>query len=177
MRDSGVDPGGLKAIFLAERPALLRYVAARGAGDEAEDVLQDLWLRVARAAAGPIANPRAYLFRAAENVLRDRQRADRQARRRDEDWLHALRPEGLERSDAPSAERTLLDREALARLDARLATLPARARTALALHRLDDLSQKRIAERLGVSLSTVEKDLQRAYRILLDSRDAKDDAE
>ena len=46
---------GLQLVLLNERGRLLRFLAARGAGDEAEDVLQDLWQRVAAAPAQPIA--------------------------------------------------------------------------------------------------------------------------
>ena len=63
---------GLQLVLLNERGRLLRFLAARGAGDEAEDVLQDLWQRVAATPAQPIAEPLSYLFRAAENMMRDR---------------------------------------------------------------------------------------------------------
>ena len=33
---------GLSAIFMANRAALLRFLRARGAGDDAEDLLQDM---------------------------------------------------------------------------------------------------------------------------------------
>ncbi|MBN9334855.1 ATP-binding protein, partial [Devosia sp.] len=46
--------------------------AARGAGDDAEDVLQDLWHKISGVEARPVADPVSYLFRAAENVLKGR---------------------------------------------------------------------------------------------------------
>ncbi|HEY0324811.1 MAG TPA: RNA polymerase subunit sigma-70, partial [Allosphingosinicella sp.] len=33
--------GGLEAVFLTHRAALLRFLRARGAGDAAEDLLQE----------------------------------------------------------------------------------------------------------------------------------------
>lgn len=40
---------GLKAVFLAERPMLLRLLAARlGNPADAEDALQDIWLKLDR---------------------------------------------------------------------------------------------------------------------------------
>ena len=43
------------------------------------------------------------------------------------------------------------------------ANLPKRVRRAFLLHWLDGLSQSEIAERLAISLATVERDLHRAY--------------
>src|SRR5690606_16158097 len=37
---------GLQSYALAERYKLLRFLAARGAGDEAEDLLHELWQRL-----------------------------------------------------------------------------------------------------------------------------------
>ena len=59
-----VAEGGLKAIFLAQRPALLRLLVARlGNREDAEDVLQDMWLRIDRLADQPVAQPAAFLYR------------------------------------------------------------------------------------------------------------------
>ncbi|RZM11907.1 MAG: sigma-70 family RNA polymerase sigma factor, partial [Sphingomonas sp.] len=55
----------------------------------------------------------------------------------------------------------------LARVDALLAALPERARTAIRLRKLDGLSQRQIAERLGVTETVVENDLARGLRALL----------
>ncbi|CAM3759340.1 putative RNA polymerase sigma factor FecI [Pseudomonas reidholzensis] len=63
----------------------------------------------------------------------------------------------------PSPEELALVREALAEIDRLLDGLPARARHAFILHRLEGLSQPDIAEQLGVSLATVERDLRRAF--------------
>ena len=70
---------GLQAIFLANQPTLLRFLTARGAGADAEDLLQELWLKISTAATGPVANPLSYLVRPAGNLMRDRHRAAPQA--------------------------------------------------------------------------------------------------
>jgi DNA-directed RNA polymerase specialized sigma24 family protein len=68
---------GLKAVFLSERPMLLRLLTARLRDREvAEDVLQDLWVRLESAASGPVADPAAYLFRMANNLAFDRRRSE-----------------------------------------------------------------------------------------------------
>lgn len=162
---------GLQAILLANRAALLRFVSARGAGDEAEDVLQELWIKIGAAPAGPVANPMSYLFRAAENLMRDKHRARRQAMLRDTAWGEASSPISAGASDAPDGERTLIARQELARVEAVLASLGDRARDVFRLHRIEGMAQRDIAARLGVSLSTVESDMRKAYRAVLDARE------
>jgi RNA polymerase sigma-70 factor (ECF subfamily) len=165
---------GLQAILLANRATLLRFVAARGAGDDAEDLLQELWIKVAAAPTGPIANPLSYLFRAAENLMRDRHRASRQAIRRDAAWDESHSPALSGVSDSPAGERILIAREELARIERALAALGDRARDVFRLHRLEGMAQRDIAARLGVSLSTVESDMRKAYRAVLDARERQE---
>ena len=44
-----MEPAGLLILFEQSRNALLRYVRAHGAGDAAEDCVQELWLKIAAA--------------------------------------------------------------------------------------------------------------------------------
>src|SRR3546814_18656037 len=60
---------GLSAIFLHNRPALLRFLRARGAGDESEDLLQDMWMKLEEKDLGPVADPLPYLYRMANNQI------------------------------------------------------------------------------------------------------------
>jgi RNA polymerase sigma-70 factor (ECF subfamily) len=162
---------GLQAILLANRATLLRFVTARGAAHEAEDVLQELWIKVGSAPAGPVANPLSYLFRAAENLMRDRHRARRQATLRDSAWSDTSSPALPGVSDVPSGERVMIARAELARIEAVLASLGSRARDVFRMHRIDGMAQRDIAAQLGVSLSTVESDMRKAYRAVLDARE------
>jgi RNA polymerase sigma-70 factor (ECF subfamily) len=158
----------LRAIFLANRAPLLRFLAAQGAGDEAEDLLQELWFKVAAAApAQPIGQPVPYLFRAANNLMLDRYRSRRQAQRRDTDWSEvATVPTG--ESDQPSSERAVIARQQLDMVQAALDSLGERTAAIFRRHRVDGIAQKDIAQEYGVSLSTVESDLRRAYRAMID---------
>src|SRR5437868_2148171 len=82
--------GLLRAAQLEHRAALLRYFAARRVPpDEAEDVLQDLVVKLETHASGPVAEPRAYLYRMAENLLLDRIRAEGRRRGREQAWVAA----------------------------------------------------------------------------------------
>lgn len=146
-------PNGLEAVYLANRDRLLRFLAARGAGAAAEDLLHDLWLKVSAGPAGPIGNPLAYLHRAADALMIDRYRSESRARRRDAAWSDD------EASSAPSGERIVAARQEIARVAAALAALGPRCETVFRRARLDGVPQRRIAEELGISLSTVESDL------------------
>ena len=169
--DSFSQTGGLQRVLENERPRLLRFLAARGAGDDAEDVLQDLWHKISGVEARPVADPVSYLFRAAENVLRDRQRATLSRDRRQHEW-HDLAGS----DDAPQGERVLIARERLREAEATLLALGPRVDQVFRRYRLDGLGQVAIARELGISLSSVEKDLQKAYRALAHLKD-KFDAE
>ena len=152
---------GIEAAYLEHRAELLRFLRARGAGDAAEDLLQDVWLRIAKSASGPVENPRAYLFRAANMAMIDRHRSTTQAARRDRDWSET-HPGRVH----PSPEGGVAASQEVARVLALVDRLGPRAATALRRHRIDGLSQREVAEELGVSLSTVESDLRAAYRAL-----------
>lgn len=165
---------GLEAVLLANRAQLLRFLVAHGAGDAAEDLLQELWLRVSERPTGPIANSLSYLYRAANNLMIDRHRAERQARLREQSWTETYA--GDEAAPDPGAEHALISREELRRMDAALAAAGERPAYCLRRFRLDGVAQKDIAIELGVSLSTVESDLRRAYAALLAARRQSDDA-
>ncbi|MET0239359.1 MAG: RNA polymerase sigma factor [Sphingobium sp.] len=160
---------GLRAIFLANRDRLLRFLAAQGAGDEAEDLLQELWFKVAGAAGQPIGQPVSYLFRAANNLMLDRYRSRRQAQKRDTDWSE-VETSATGASDAPSGERALIARQQLDLVQAELEALGPRAAAIFRRHRVDGVAQRDLAAEFGVSLSTVESDLRRAYRAMIDLR-------
>lgn len=166
---------GIEAVLLAHRAQLMRFLESHGAGDAAEDLFQELWIRVTQRPTGPVGNPLAYLYRAANNLMIDRYRAERQARQRDHAWSDARG--GLdERAPQPTAEETLIARQELRRFDAALAALGERAARCFRRFRLDGVPQKQIAAELGVSLSTVESDLRRAYAALIAARRQSDDA-
>lgn len=162
----GSSRAGLEAAFLANRDKLLRFLRSRGAGDAAEDLVQEVWMRIAASRPGPVAAPLSYLFRTADTLMIDRFRSLRQAGARDRDWVevNAGDPPGI--SDEPSAERRLTAAQEAAEVMAMLDRLGSRVSTILRWHRVNGVAQKAIAEKLGISVSTVEADLRIAYRAL-----------
>jgi RNA polymerase sigma factor (sigma-70 family) len=166
---------GLEAVFIAHRAALLRFLRARGAGEDAEDLLQELWFRVRSAPIGPIGEPLPYLMRAANNLMLDRHRSRVRAQQRDRDWTDTAASGEGEAADTLDAERVLIGRSALAEAEEVLGALGSRVESIFRRFRLDGLTIDAVAREHGVSRSTAEKDLQKAYRALLDLR-RRDDA-
>jgi RNA polymerase sigma factor (sigma-70 family) len=156
---------GLAQSFASHRMQLLRYLRARGAGEEAEDCLQDLWIRAEASDAASVADPLAYLYRMAHNLMLDRRRSDLRRGRR-EVAFHGDVLAGGEADDAPAAERILIARERLRTVEAMLRDLGPRTDHIFRRHRIDGIAQRVIASELGITLSAVEKHLQKAYRAI-----------
>ncbi|MGN7997600.1 RNA polymerase sigma factor [Sphingomonas sp. 22176] len=148
-------------MFLVQRPVLLRLLTARlGNRDDAEDALQDMWLRIDQLAEQPIAQPAAFLFRVAANLATDRRIAAGRRGSRDAGWMETQPDAG----EMPDAERTLVARSDWQAVEETIAEMPERMATALRLFRLEQRPQRAIAEQLGITVSGVEKLLQRAYK-------------
>lgn len=170
MGDSEASEAGLAALVGTYRAELRAFLAARcGDANEAEDLLQELWLKVTGHPAGPVANGRAYLFRAANNLVLDRLRGRQRTMRRDRAWLDEDGQGGTidDRPDpAPRADEILLRDEEAAIVRGAIASLPPGARRALELHRIEGHGQAEVARIMGISRSGVEKHLATAMKHL-----------
>lgn len=155
------DAEALRTVFLAQRPMLLRMLKARlQSTEDAEDVLQDLWLKLDQMAERTINAPAPLLFRAAANLATDRRIAASRRAARDVAWAeHQPGPDEM-----PDMERSLVAREMLQETNQLIDRMPPRMAAALRLYRIDGMGQRDIAARLGVSVSAVEKLLRKAYR-------------
>lgn len=154
---------GLEEAFLNHRLDLLRFMRARGAGEAADDLLQELWLKAIAIPTGSVADPRSYLFRIANNLMLDRRRAALRAAQRDTAWGNAAGEEPI----CGSGEQVLIARQQIERAERALAALGCRVAAIFRRYRIDGISQREIAHEMGISLSAVEKDLQKAYRIVI----------
>ncbi|MEW9854622.1 sigma-70 family RNA polymerase sigma factor [Novosphingobium sp. M1R2S20] len=140
-------------VFLAAQADLLRY-AARITGDpaEAEDVVQDAWLRFrATASARILEEPNGYLFRIVHNLALDRRR--RQGRENRFLAVSAAAATELVPSDQPSQQARAEAKDELDVLRTAMARLPTRTRRAFEMHRFEDMKLIEIAEELGISKS------------------------
>ncbi|OUM28850.1 sigma-70 family RNA polymerase sigma factor [Pseudomonas putida] len=126
---------------------------------DAADLAHDTFLRILQRRQAPVLlEPRAYLRTIARGLVIDlwRHRDIEQA------WLETMA--GLPEAQMPSPEVSALAIEALIGIDRMLDALPERMRTIFLMAQLDGLPCPRIAEQLGVSLSTIERDLAKALR-------------
>lgn len=151
---------GIEGVLLANRDRIVRFLQVRGAGDAAEDLFQDLWMRLTDRPMGPVADPLPYVMRAANNLMLDRYRSARQNALRDQAWGETAA------SHAPSAETALISREQLALVEAAITGTGERPARIFRRFRVDGTSQRDIASEIGVSLSTVEADLRKVYAAL-----------
>lgn len=131
--------------------------------DEVVDLRQEIYVRVYEAAARRYPDsPKSFLFATARHLLADlvrRQRIVSITAVGDLERLNVLKDE-LEPS------RWLGGRNALERLARALDRLPDRCREVVWLRRVEDLPQKEIARRLGISEKTVEKHIAKGCRMM-----------
>lgn len=152
---------------------LLRFLRAR-TGDHAlaEDLIQAAKLKVLESAGQrEITDSLSYLYRMLENLVRDHRRSERSREQRNRDWDFAGEEAGLVRADPTTPERNTLDRDYLDRVLVELETLPERTRAIFLAYRVEGTSQKDIAADYEISVSAVEKHLQRAYRLVANIRE------
>ena len=150
------------------RRALVSFFARRvGSLAEAEDLTQEVFLRIARSEAGdgPLAD--AYIFRIAANLLRDRARRERVRA----NYREARALEDFLGIDPLDPHRIAEDQEDLALVARTIAELPEKTRRIFALHRLEHVDKKVIAEAFGLSVRMVEIHIQRALATLAQSVD------
>lgn len=128
----------------------------------AEDVAQEAYLRARRAVEnGSIEHIEAFLHQTARNLALDHQRHRKmrstyEADGVSEDFIQNI-PDNV-----PSIEAALLDRERFQALQKALGGLPQRAQTVMILSRIEEWSNRRIAEHLDISERTVFNDLKQA---------------
>lgn len=155
---------GLLEALMALGPALLRYLSLQGAtADEAEDILQDVRLKVSTEKVAPVSQPRAYLYRMTHNHFLLHRRAAIRRERREQDWSDINGGDPPEIDEEPSVEARLVAREQLAILQGVLDRLPERTRLIFRRFRIEGMPQRQIAAELGISVSAVEKHLAHAY--------------
>lgn len=128
---------------------------------DAEDLAQEVLLRLARQHSLVRQTRPAYIFLTARSVLLDRVRRNRV---REQGGLHENDESQLE---GPSAERVYLAQERVARVEKLLEELTPRAREVFMMHRVEGLAYTEIAQALGITMSTVEKHMSAALRFLV----------
>lgn len=149
----------LADLYRTESPRLVRILSRRTRNtDDAHDLVQDVFFRLARLRGQGtlLERPQAYLRRIASNLLKDRAKsASRQSVAlhvvADEETLPGLDP-----------HRLLESRDMLRRLEAAIMRLRPRTREVFMAHRMEGLTYAEIADRTGLSVKGVEKQMSKA---------------
>lgn len=160
--DAQIMPETTRALLM--RSLLARYSdlkarLSRTLGpDVASDALAETWLKLeSRSEIGPVGNPDAYLYRAALNTGRNLRTANsRLLTFMDVEVLLAVA------DDAPGPAIIAKDRADIALVEKALAELSDRQRVIFHETFLGDASHHVLAERYGVTVRTIQKELLRA---------------
>jgi len=134
-------------------------------GLEIDDIIQETYARiVSLPSLDSIRQPRQYAIQTATSIIIDHVRHSRVISINstgDLDHLDVVTPE-------PNPEEQLEFRQEIAEIAKALAALPEKCRETLILRRIEGLSQQETAQRLGISVKTVEKHMARGVLMLMD---------
>jgi RNA polymerase sigma-70 factor (ECF subfamily) len=130
------------------------------------DIQQEVYLRVFRAAqeSGLPERPKQFVFATARNLLINRVRDESVVPIEAVADLDALEAA----AEAPGPDRVTLARDELRHLQAALDRLPPQCRQVVVLARIEGLSRREIAERMGLAEPTVANHLAHGIRLLVD---------
>lgn len=151
------------SLYRATFSPLQRYLSRLlGNTSEAEEIAHDAYLRIYPVAEKPSTRqPEALLYVTARRLAINR------LKRR------SISPIARDSADAdgamaqtPGVPQQVIARQELSLLEQAIAGLPEGCRTVLLLRKVELLSHREIADRLGIAISTVEKQHARALRLL-----------
>jgi len=132
---------------------------------EIDDLRQDVYVRIYEFAQKEIPRPaKPFVLAMARNLIIDRIRRAQIVPIEIVADLDAL---GMA-ADAPGPDRSALARDELRKLQAALERLPPRCREAVALNKLEGLTGREIAARMGVSEATVSEHIDKGMCALAD---------
>lgn len=143
-----------------------------GNPSDAEDLVQEAYAKLfAIEDWARISNPHAFTMRIIHNVCIERMRSADFVRMDRSASILALDPA----SEMPSPEDIVQSRAELFRVVAAMETLPPRSREALRLRRIDGLPPGKVAEKMGIAVSTAEKHLAKGIRLLFERLKAQEE--
>lgn len=150
--------------ILVHEGALMRYLLRMWfRREEIHDLRQEIYVRVYESAAkARPTQPKSFMFTIARHLMTDRLRRGRVVSINavgDMDALNVL-------VDEISPERQMSARQELRRLTDAFDRLPDRCREVVWLRRVEEMSQKQVAARMGISEKTVEKQVAKGSRLI-----------
>jgi RNA polymerase sigma-70 factor (ECF subfamily) len=160
-RDAATAASSVEAWFVHEvlplEAMLMQYLRHNWRdSSDAEDLRQEIYIRVCQAARREIPKPaKSFVFMTARNLLIDRARQKHVVPMEVVTDLDALELA----IDVPGPDRSVIARDELRRLQAALDRLPPRCRQAIILGRIEGLTGREIARRMGIAETTVSEHL------------------
>lgn len=164
----------LDALYRQYARPLLRFIGRQNINhEEAREIVQETYCRLHQVPqVETLESPRGYLFRTAINLARDSKRQ----RRREFQVAEAGEPGAPELADvaseAPTAYQVLKGEQELAIIRQAITELSPTCRQVFILHRFGNATYSQIAERLGLSVSMIEKHVSQALAHLKTRLDA-----
>jgi RNA polymerase sigma factor (sigma-70 family) len=163
MSDQSPKPPDFAALYRATVAPLRRYLT-RFVRDraEAEDLAHDAYLRIKPVIEQqPVGKPEALLYTTARRLALNRlKRRQISPVATNNDQVNTAA------SAIPGVVQQVIARQEWQRLEAAIAQLPEGCRAVLLLRKIELLSHQEISARLGIAVSTVEKQHARALRLL-----------
>ena len=163
MAERPIDQWFMREVLPLE-PMLTRFLR-RNWRNEAEisDLRQEVYARLYEAAQRERpALVKPFLFQVARNLIIDRLRRQSVVSLEsmaDFEWLNVS-------DDEPSSEAYVAARQELRLLQAALDELPPRCRQVVLMRKVEGLSQKEVAKRMGITIDTVENQVAKGMRLL-----------
>jgi RNA polymerase sigma-70 factor (ECF subfamily) len=149
----------LDELYRTESPKLVRLLSRQTRNrDDAHDLVQEAFFRLTRLRAQicGLDRPQAYLRRIAANLLKDRAKAAARCSAS----LHVVADD--EALTALDQHKLLESRDMLRRLEAAMLRLRPKTREIFVAHRVEGLTYAEIAQRTGLSIKGVEKQMSKA---------------
>lgn len=158
-----LDAKAIDSLFQDHYTALCRYAySILKVQDAAEDVVQQLFMTLweKRNELEVPENPRAYLFRSVYNrCLNEVKRSRYRGGDANSEVLNAIPSDEI-------ASRRVLGSEMEGLIEHAVGTLPEKCQEVFRLSRFEELSYKEIAERMDVSIKTVENHMGKALKLM-----------
>ena len=151
--------------IIPHEPAVRAWLRPRvRSADDVDDLVQEAYAKLAAiASVDRIMRPRSYFFQTVQNLLTDHIRRERIVRIEAAVEVNEFDAP----DDGPDPERIVAGRREFARIAGLIDELPDRCRDIFRMRKIEGLSQREIATRLGVSESVVENDGARGLRLLM----------
>ncbi|MEQ1492930.1 MAG: RNA polymerase sigma factor, partial [Terricaulis sp.] len=160
----------LTSTYLSKRAQLVRFFTVRTSSSaEAEDIVQEIFMKIAGLDSAAIENHAAFLYKLGTNVMLDRVRSKRRSEARESAYFDVEFGDGSQAdpaASAPSPEDAWQSKRRLEEVMRVLDSFPPQRHRVFTMHKIDGQSYSEVAQALGISKSAVEKHMMAALKQL-----------